>query len=105
MNQVPVKWVYETFDEKPPAIPANSSYVVSAPLDHDILPHAVIPLSALREVVEGLKMIADGTHNQLSEWLIVRRENVIDVGEANKSSAKSLVAQRLLAHLDAEGVQ
>lgn len=57
MGQVPVKWVYETFDEKPPAIPVNGSYVVSAPLDHDILPHAVVPLEALREVVEGLREI------------------------------------------------
>lgn len=95
MSQVSVKWCCSAdLQDKPEAI-----------ADYGDEPVPVVPLSALREVVEGLKMIADGTHNQLSEWLIARRENVIDVGEANKSSAKSLVAQRLLASLDAEGVQ
>lgn len=84
MSQVLVKWTAQSFIK-----PRRTTF-------HKV---PIIPLADLAEVVEGLKMIADGTHNQLSEWLITRRENVIDVGEANKSSAKSLVAQRLLASL------
>ena len=91
MSQVPVKWVrskHELWDRQVQANTTSPDMAVP-----------VVPLSALREAVEELK----GAKSWLEQ--LANRFDFEWPNTANQCRIHARSIERLLAHLDAEGVQ